>query len=225
MTASPKIASDPIVYEGQFGTFTITDVDRREVVQYRAGLAIAALSFALGTTGTLWRGDLDWVVQSVSVLYTIFWLALGYSLLKIHIYLRPLHRALQAFWLVGGVASLAIAHFSPEPFALTVFENPATLWGIGFTFAALTGIYFKEAFCFDRFETKILTPIVPFLLLGHLFHFLPTQWETGLLAFWATNFVIFALRKVMQPIPPDIGDKSVFDYLEQQRQQSTAGAS
>ncbi|MEM9816607.1 MAG: DUF2301 domain-containing membrane protein, partial [Cyanobacteria bacterium P01_D01_bin.6] len=39
-----------------------------------------------------------------------------------------------------------------------------------------------------------------------------------LLAFWATNFVIFALRKVMQPIPPDIGDKSVFDYLEQQRQ-------
>ncbi len=225
MTTSTEHVSEPIVYEGQFGSFTIDEVDRREVVQYRAGLAIAALSFAMGTAGILWRGDLAWVVQSVSWLYTLFWLALGYSLLKIHIYLRSLHRALQAFWLVGGVASLAIAHFSPDPFALTVFQNPATLWGVGFSFAALTGIYFKEAFCFNRFETKVLTPIVPFLLLGHLFHFLPTEWEAILLAFWATNFVIFALRKVVQPIPPDIGDKSVFDYLAQQRQQPTASAS
>jgi uncharacterized integral membrane protein len=29
--------------------------------------------------------------------------------------------------------------------------------------------------------------------------------------------MVFALRKVMQPIPPDIGDKSVFAYLKQQR--------
>lgn len=225
MTASTELPADSMVYEGQFGPFTIEDDDRREVVQYRAGLAIAALSFALGTAGVLWRGELDWVVQSVSLLYTVFWLALGYSLFKIHIYLRPLHRALQAFWLIGGVASLAISHFSPDPFALTVFQHPATLWGVGFTFAALTGIYFKEGFCFNRFETKVLTPIVPFLLLGHLFQFLPTQWEAFLLAFWAANFVIFALRKVVQPLPDDIGDKSVFDYLEQQRQQPTASAS
>ncbi|MEO0834560.1 MAG: DUF2301 domain-containing membrane protein, partial [Cyanobacteria bacterium J06642_3] len=26
----------------------------------------------------------------------------------------------------------------------------------------------KEAFCFNRLETKILTPIVPLLLLGHM---------------------------------------------------------
>ncbi|MGD1862698.1 MAG: DUF2301 domain-containing membrane protein [Leptolyngbyaceae cyanobacterium] len=225
MTSTVNLSPESIVYEGQFGPFTIEAADRREVVQYRAGLAIAALCFALGTTGVLWRGDLGWVVQSVSLLYTGFWVALGYSLFKIHIYLRPLHRLLQAFWLIGGIASLAIAHLSPEPFALTVFQQPETLWGIGFTFAALTGIYFKEAFCFNRLETKFLTPIVPFLLLGHLFHFLPVSWEAFLLAFWAANFAIFALRKAVQPIPPDIGDKSVFDYLEQQRQQSTAKAS
>ncbi|MEM6520092.1 MAG: DUF2301 domain-containing membrane protein [Cyanobacteria bacterium P01_D01_bin.71] len=225
MTSTANFSSEPVVYEGQFGSFTIEAADRREVVQYRAGLAIAALCFALGTTGVLWQGDLDWVVQGISWLYTVFWLALGYSLFKIHIYLRPLHRLLQVFWLVGGMASLAIAHFSPDPFALTIFQHPETLWGIGFTFAALTGIYFKEAFCFNRFETKVLTPIVPLLLLGHLFHFLPAPWEAFLLAFWAANFVIFALRKAVQPIPPDIGDKSVFDYLEQQRQQSTASAS
>ncbi|MEM8810177.1 MAG: DUF2301 domain-containing membrane protein, partial [Cyanobacteria bacterium P01_G01_bin.38] len=84
-------------------------------------------------------------------------------------------------------------------------------------FAALTGIFFKEAFCFNRFETKFLTPIVPLLLLGHLSAILPVTVERGLLATWAGLFVIFALRKVIQAIPPDIGDKSVFDYLAQQR--------
>jgi uncharacterized integral membrane protein len=225
MTASAEFQPAPMIYQGEFGPFTIEESDRQEVIQYRAGLAIAALSFGLGTAGILWQGEVDWVVQGVSVLYTIFWLALGLSLLKIHIYLRPLHRLLQGFWLIGGIASLAIAHFSPEPFALTVFQNPATIWGIGFTFAALTGIYFKEAFCFNRFETKVLTPIVPFLLLGHLFQFLPPEWETLLLAFWAINFAIFALRKVIQPIPPDIGDKSVFEYLQQQQRQPTSTAS
>jgi uncharacterized integral membrane protein len=65
---------------------------------------------------------------------------------------------------------------------------------------------------------------VPFLLLGHLFQFLPVEWETLLLAFWAINFAIFALRKAIQPIPPDIGDKSVFEYLKQQRQQTSPAA-
>ncbi|MDB9525383.1 DUF2301 domain-containing membrane protein [Oscillatoria sp. CS-180] len=224
MTASVDFEQDPMVYQGQFGPFTIEPHDRQEVVVYRVGLAIAALSFTLGTVGILWRGDLPWVVQSISVLYTVFWLALGLSLLKIHIYLRPLHRLLQVLWLIGGVASLAIAHFSPQPFAVTLYEQPQSLWGVGFTFAALTGIYFKEAFCFNRLETKVLTPIVPFLLLGHLFGFLPDPWKVILLAVWAINFAVFALRKVIQPIPPDIGDKSVFDYLEQQRQQASTAS-
>ena len=224
MTASTEFQQASVVYQGEFGTFTIEASDRQEVILYRAGMAIAALSFALGTLGILWQGPEDWVVQAISVLYTIFWLGLGLSLLKIHIYLRPLHRLLQGFWLVGGVASLAIAHVSPEPFALTVYHNPATIWGVGFTFAALTGIYFKEAFCFNRFETKMLTPIVPLFLLGHLFQFLPVEWNAILLACWAINFVIFAFRKVIQPIPPDIGDKSVFEYLQQQRQQPTSAS-
>jgi uncharacterized integral membrane protein len=99
-----------------------------------------------------------------------------------------------------------------------VYLHPATLWGVGFSFASLTGIYFKEAFCFNRLETKLLTPLVPTLLLGHLFGFLPTQWEAGLLGVWAALFLVFALRKVIQPIPPDIGDKSVFAYLKSMRQ-------
>lgn len=219
MTALPETAQEPIIYQGQFGTFTIDASDRQEVILYRAGLAVAAFCFVLGTVLVLSFGAYEPILQSLSFLYMGFWLALGLSLLKIHIYLKPLHRLLQLFWILGGAASFLVAHSFPEPFVLTVYQQPVYLWGVGFTFAALTGIFFKEAFCFNRFETKLLTPIVPLLLLGHLFNFLPELAKAILLALWAMNFCIFALRKVVQPIPPDIGDKSVFEYLAQRSHQ------
>lgn len=223
MTTGTDVASEPVIYQGQFGTFTIEASDRQEVILYRAGLAVAAVCFGLGTLlalsfGTDGRMIDERIWQSLSFLYTVFWLALGLSLWKIHIYLKPLHRLLQLFWLVGGVTSLFIAHEFSEPFVLTVYQQPNYLWGVGFTFAALTGIFFKEAFCFNRFETKLLTPVVPLLLLGHLFDFLPELAKTILLALWAVSFSVFALRKVVQPIPPDIGDKSVFEYLARSQQ-------
>ncbi|MEY3299540.1 MAG: hypothetical protein RLZZ597_2800, partial [Cyanobacteriota bacterium] len=43
-TAAPNAASqDAVVYQGQFGPYTITDQDRLGVKLYRAGLAAAAL--------------------------------------------------------------------------------------------------------------------------------------------------------------------------------------
>lgn len=217
MTTVPEASLEPVIYQGQFGPFTIETVDRQEVVLYRAGLVGAALCFAVGTALALAPTRVPWGLQAISILYTVFWLSLGLSLLKIHIYLKPLHRLLQGFWLVGGLASWGIAHTASEPFVETVYQQPASLWGVGFTFAALTGIFFKEAFCFNRTETKVLTLLVPLLLLGHLFQLLPDTWKAMLLVVWALGFMLFALRKVMQPIPPDIGDKSVFKYLAQQR--------
>ncbi|MBD0268100.1 MAG: DUF2301 domain-containing membrane protein [Cyanobacteria bacterium Co-bin8] len=215
VTGSVETAANQVsdVYEGQFGPFTLTAADRRSVLVYRAGLGVAALGFAAGVVWTLLGGDL----HVVSWLYSLFWLALGVSLATIHIYLAPLHRALQIFWAIGGLASLWVAHRFDTPFAQTVYDQPLTILGVGFTFAALTGIFFKEGFCFGRLETKILTPLVPLLLLGHLTGMLPLAWEKGLLVTWAVCFAVFALRKAIQPIPPDIGDKSVFDYLKQQR--------
>ncbi|MFE4107237.1 DUF2301 domain-containing membrane protein [Almyronema epifaneia] len=207
------------VYQGQFGTFSITAADRQEVKVYRGGLAIAALCLAIGSALVGWQGSQPWVLQTLTVLYAGFWLALGVSLMKIHIYLKPLHQLLKLFWLMGGVASLALAIIYPTPLLLTLYQQPLTLLGAGFTFAALTGIFFKEAFCFGRLETQLLTPIVPTLLLGHLLGWLPPLWEGWLLAAWASLFLIFAGRKAVQAIPDDIGDKSVFAYLQQQAAQ------
>lgn len=209
--------SDSAVYQGQFGEFTITESDRTGVIVYRSGLMVAALSFALGSFLVL---KTNMGLSLLTPLYACFCLALGVSLFTIHIYLEPLHRLLQAFWAIGVLSATVLALQSSEPLALYIYNHPITLFGVGFTFAALTGIYFKEAFCFNRLETKVLTPLLPMLLLGHLTGVLPVSVERGLLAVWAILFVIFALRKVVQEIPPDIGDKSVFEYLKKQRSAS-----
>ncbi len=208
---------EPVIYQGQFGEFTITEHDRREVIVYRSGLVLAAACFVIGTGLVLGAEKLGNHLHILSWLYSGFCLGLGVSLWTIHIYMKLLHRVLQVFWGIGVVASLAIAHGSPAPFALTVYNNPLTILGVGFVFAALTGIFFKEAFCFDRLETKLLTPLIPVLLLGHLLGWLSLPVEQVLLAIGAGLFAVFALRKAIQPIPPDIGDKSVFAYLKQKQ--------
>lgn len=205
------------IYQGQFGEFTITPSDRKGVIVYRAGLAVAAVSFAVGSWLVLSQGSNPLVLTALTPIYAIFCIALGVSLVTIHIYMVALHRVLQGFWLIGTLAAIGVAIYSNEPLALFVYNYPISIFGIGFTFAALTGIYFKEAVCFNRLETKFLTPLVPLLLLGHLAGMLPVVGEQLLLGIWAALFMVFALRKVMQPIPPDIGDKSVFTYLKQQR--------
>jgi uncharacterized integral membrane protein len=208
---------EPKIYKGHFGEYTITESDRTGVKIYRAGLMVAALSFAIGTAIVLTLGNNPTAISALTPIYGIFCLALGVSLLTIHIYLEPLHRLLQVFWGIGVAAAVFLAGQSSEPLALLVYHRPLTLFGIGFIFVALVGIYFKEAFCFNRLETKLLTPVVPVLLVGHLTGILPVQTERILLATWAVLFAIFAIRKGFQDLPSDIGDKSVFEYLHQQR--------
>ncbi|PSF37275.1 hypothetical protein C7H19_11195 [Aphanothece hegewaldii CCALA 016] len=205
------------VYQGQFGNFTITDHDRNGVILYRSGLVIAALSFLVGSSLVFWGGNNPEILQLLTPLFFVFSGGLALSLATIHIYFIPLHRLLQLFLGIGTISFIVLTFKTSTPVAEFIYTHPFSLLGIGFTFAALTGIYFKEAFCFNRLETKILTPLVPLLLLGHLFGILPVTTEKLLLSIWSILFLVFAMRKVIQPIPPDIGDKSVFDYLKQQK--------
>ena len=211
MTEPQELTSQ--VYQGQFGDFTITPDDAKGVIIYRAGLMVAAVCFGLGATLALLSAD-PATVRWLTPLYVCFYIALGVSLATIHIYLAILHRVLQLFWLVGGAAAIWLTLTTAEPIAIAAYNNPVALFCLSFTFVALTGIYFKEAFCFNRLETKLLTPLVPILILGHIGDFLSLYSERILLAVWALLFTIFALRKAFQSIPPDIGDKSVFEYLK-----------
>lgn len=206
------------VYQGQFGEFTITEGDRLSVIVYRSALAIAALCFSVGALLVLLQPSNPEILNWLTWLYVGFSVALGVALWTIHIYLELLHRVLQIFWAIGAISTVGIALYFPEPLAIAIYDHPLALIGIGFSFAALTGIFFKETFCFNRFETKFLVPLLPVLILGHLVNILPIAIERGLLGAWAVLFMIFAIRKVVQAIPPDIGDKSVFAYLKAEKQ-------
>jgi uncharacterized integral membrane protein len=208
------------VYQGQFGTFTITDQDRQSVVIYRSALMVAAVSLGMGTVIALLQlsqPENSTNLDLITFLYITFSIGLGIALATIHIYMAALHRALQVFWAIGSVSAIGCSIYYHQPIGLIVYQYPITILGIGFTFAALTGIFFKEAFCFNRFETKILTFLVPILLLGHLTNLFPQNIEAVLLAAWAGLFIVFAIRKAIQAIPPDLGDKSVFEYLKNQK--------
>jgi uncharacterized integral membrane protein len=212
----------PIVYQGQFGTFTVTDRDRQSVIVYRSALMLAAISFGIGVLVLIFQpaqiaSPSSTILNLGTCLYLLLSIALGIALATIHIYMKILHRTLQVFWAIGCISAVILMLYYHQPIGSIVYEQPVTILGIGFMFAGLTGIFFKEAFCFNRFETKILTFLVPITLLGHLFRFLPENIKVISLVVWAGLFLVFAIRKAIQPIPPDIGDKSVFAYLETQK--------
>jgi len=211
MTAN---STESPIYFGQFGDYTITARDRWEVRLYRAGLIVAALCWAIGAGCVLTIGATPNVLTWLTPLWITFGIAIGVSLLTIHIYLRPLHRLLQLFWLIGLLSSIDLIQQTDLPLVAEIYTHPQHLWAIGCLFAALTGITFKEAFCFNRAETKFLTPIIPITLCGHLFGLLPIASEQILLGLWAGLMLLFAGRKLTQPLADDIGDKSVFLHYQ-----------
>ncbi len=204
--------------EGVYGAFTITATDRREVLGYRVSLLIAAIAQAALL--------LQWQLRGGADLWP-WWIALGaglgLALRWIHIYLRPLHRALQLFWLLGcgGLALLAL-RMGPQAMATTLANDGRWIWAVGPLFAALTGIGFKEFFCFRRPEAIGVTLLLPLALLGQLSGLLPAALVGRLLAVEAVLLLVLCLRKFPMPAAADVGDKSVFAYLEAQRRSTTA---
>jgi uncharacterized integral membrane protein len=199
--------------EGVYGPFTITAVDRREVLGYRLALLTTAIAQAALLAQWHWLGTAwlwPWLLPMAA--------GLGLALRWIHIYLRPLHRALQLFWLLGclGFAALAVKA-GPGAMAATLAGDGRWIWAVGPFFAALAGIGFKEFFCFRRPEAIGVTLLLPLALLGHLSGLLAASASGTLLAIEAALLLLLTLRKFPMPAAADVGDKSVFAYLEAQR--------
>jgi uncharacterized integral membrane protein len=205
--------SDPL-FEGMYGTYSIDARDRREVLGYRLALLLVAvaqvallLQWHLLGPGLLW----PWLVLMA--------VGLGLALRWIHIYLRPLHRTLQLFWLLGCLGGLALAlRVGPAAMALALTQHRVWLLAIGPLFAALAGIGFKEFFCFQRPEAIGVTLLLPLALLGYLVGGLDGGATTALLALESVLLLVLCLRKFPMPAAADVGDKSVFAHLEALRQ-------
>ncbi len=211
--------SDP-VFEGAYGPFTITAHDRREALGYRLALLTAAIAQAALLAQWHWLGSAwlwPWLLPLAA--------GVGLALRWIHIYLRPLHRALQLFWLLGCLGFIGLAVVAgPSQMAEALASDGRWIWAVGPFFAALAGIGFKEFFCFRRPEAIGVTLLLPAALLGHLSGLLPAATTGWLLTIEAALLLVLCLRKFPMPAAADVGDKSVFAFLEEQRRQATTQA-
>jgi uncharacterized integral membrane protein len=208
--ATPE-GADP-VFEGVYGTFTITAADRREVLGYR--LALTAVALAQLALLAQWRQigpELLWPWLLVMAA------GLGLALRWIHIYLVPLHRALQLFWLAGCLGGTVLAlRAGPDAMLPTLVEQPLWILAVGPFFAALAGIGFKEFFCFRRPEAIGVTLLLPLALLGRLAGLLSVPATGSLLTAEGLLLLLLCLRKFPMPAAADVGDKSVFEHLKRQ---------
>ena len=145
-------------------------------------------------------------------------ISIGLSLKWIHIYLRPLHQLLTIFWVLGCIGLLILLyHFGVTNFIYGLRENPKLILLICPLFASLTGIGFKEFFCFRRIEAIGITIFIPLALIGYLTELTNEKFTFIMLVVSSLLLLLMGIRKFNLPAEADIGDKSVFDFLESQR--------
>ena len=204
--------------QGVYGDFVVTSNDKKEVLFYRISILLCGLFFSIGIGQWIFNGSHQiWIwLLGMSI-------SMGFSLKWIHIYLRPLHQALTIFWVIGciGLAVLAY-HFGLTNIIYGLKENPKSILLIGPLFAALTGIGFKEFFCFRRIEAIGITVFIPIALIGYLTELANERFTFTMLLVSSLLLLIMGIRKFNLPAEADIGDKSVFDFLESQRQLKTS---
>ncbi|MYG63216.1 MAG: hypothetical protein F4099_03720 [Synechococcus sp. SB0673_bin_10] len=201
------------LHQGMFGTYRITAADRREVMAYRISvlaLAVAQLGCLVQWTwaGAAWIGP--WLV--------VMAVALGLALHWIHIYLRPLHQALRLLWLLGVGGGVALAYQAgPAHMGNILLAQPLWIMAVGPYFAALTGLGFKEFFCFRRLEAVGVTLLVPLLLMLALLGVVPLEMQGPFWFLEAALLLVLAAGKFRLDPAADVGDKSVFQELEHRR--------
>tara|TARA_Y100001968_G_scaffold102757_1_gene92720 strand:- start:1173 stop:1820 length:648 start_codon:yes stop_codon:yes gene_type:complete len=200
-------------FNGIYGKYTITSKDKKDVKLYRFSLLFSSIGFSVGL--------IQWIFFDSSVAWiwlVVMAIGLGGSLKWIHIYLTFLHKFLQILWGIGVISIIImIINFGPENIFHTLSNNRIYIIAIGPLFAALTGIGFKEFFCFRRAEAIGLTLFTPIALLGHISNLLNENIVIILLFLSALLSLIMSIRKFGMESSSDIGDKSVFEYLGREK--------
>ena len=207
------LPSNPI--KGVYGDYIVTSKDKKEVLFYRLSILFCGLFFLIGIAQWFFIGSNQTWIWLLCITISI-----GLSLKWIHIYLRPLHQTLTIFWALGCIGLMILSyHFGVKNLMYGLRENPKSLLLIGPLFAALTGIGFKEFFCFRRIEAIGITIFIPISLIGYSSELANESFTFLTLVISSLLLLLMGIRKFNLPAEADIGDKSVFDYLERQRKQ------
>lgn len=222
-TAENPILEGP--FTGQFGEWYLRQTDVTEVTTYRILLLLSSLSILPVLTLPLFP-SLHPLPQLYDALTMLSVISFGLSLNYIHIYARPLHSALKAIWTLGMIGCVASFTQFHSVAVAAAFEHPSVLLGSGWILVALTGVFVKESVCFGRVHAGFLAVSIPLFAGGHFLG----AWERGgnmeamIGALIGAVYMWFAVSKFKQPVTDDLGDLSVFDYLDKKKEEEKADA-
>ena len=206
-------------FEGAYGKYKITLEDKLEVRRYRIAVLICGISFTSGIG--------HWLIAGPT--YAWLWLipmsiSLGLALKWIHIYIKIIHQTLQLLWALGSVLIIfLVLRGDPNQFLSNLSINRIQLLAIGPFFAALTGLGFKEFFCFRQPEAIGVTLLLPISLLSYTFRIFPPTVVMILLGLSSILLLMLGLKKFRMDPALDLGDKSIFEYLNKVKKANISG--
>jgi len=147
-----QAASELAVYQGQFGIFNYAGRSHGAHLPHRLDGSCPQLCHR--QRRVLLNNNLD-VLQVVPPLFACF--CLDWALANHNSYLlSPSAPDTSGLLGIGTLVTVALALCSSD-LALTVYNYRPALFGVSFIFAADRDL-FQRAFCFNRLETKLLTP-------------------------------------------------------------------
>jgi len=187
--------------------------DTITVVLYRAGIVmsaviVAGLAFFLVTAssdagtaaGSPW-GD---------VLAYGLYASVGMSVFFIHLYIGKFKRFLKNLFFIGLACLAVLLFIGKGSLSGALVYSPYSLLLLLPLSGCLGFVTAKEAFCFQLIEGYLLAVIMPLYLLLVSRGILSFAGASYGLVLIAVMLAIFTLRKVIQPLAWDIGDKSAY---------------
>lgn len=154
--------------------------DKISVIIYRSGFILATFAFAL----------LPWEIEISQKLLII---AAAVAASSLHIYMKSIRYILQYVAYLGAIFALL---------------NQSML-GVGMALITLSGLAYKEYFCFKVLGLNFQPFIAVLLWLS-----LANNWQiiaNSLSLISAVLFALLSVKKITMPLHFDIGDKSKYE--------------
>ncbi|RMF84035.1 MAG: hypothetical protein D6739_06500 [Nitrospirae bacterium] len=185
----------------------LTPYDRLTVVLYRTGLAVAAAA-ELGLVALAAAGRAGGPLATGLMLAACGGIALG--ILFVHLYLRRFRQILRGLLAAAAAGLAAVAALSGDPLAGYLASPWGALAG-GLWVACHAALCLKEAYCFRLLSGVAAAVVAPAVVLAQVGGTgEPRVRLAGALLFAALAAWV-AVRKLLQPMGYDIGDKSAYE--------------
>ncbi len=201
------------VFQGEHGEYTLTQRDYLEARIQRYGLFLTLACSLIAIFLVSISEDLSDYANILAGLYWLVCLSLAAVLKVIHLYSIIIKFVLRLLLLIGVIISLVVMLTTDNRFILALSEGAGYV-GVCFILAVLTGLYIKEATCFEQWDAKALCIMLPLLAAIDVFTSAGETIKIVLLWFWGGLFFSLMVKKNFQPLEYDIGDKSIIEDLE-----------